>query len=164
MRPTQCRGRILMPDVSEPVFYWELIGHSPWFYCPPEARKISCKKPPDPKGAFNKRQRKKPAAMIGSERKMISAKAGKSENIRPTRMMPRTYRAKNIPSALAAMERDLGRGALIVSVHKIPPGKTGKVQRQSGVEIVAIPPAVKLPSDDPTPATRDRGTFSSTSL
>jgi flagellar biosynthesis GTPase FlhF len=95
---------------------------------------------------------------------MIGVKTGKRENIPTARMMPRTYRAKNIPSALAAMEKDLGNGALIVSVHKIPPVKTGKARRQSGVEVVAMPPAVRLPPDGPITASGERGTPFATSF
>jgi hypothetical protein len=80
---------------------------------------------------------------------MLDTKTGKRNKNHPLRMMPRTYRARNIPSALAAMEKDLGNGALIVAVHKIQSGKSRKARRQSIVEIVAMPPAIKLQPDGP---------------
>ena len=61
---------------------------------------------------------------------------------RGKRMMPRAFRAKTMPAALAAVEKALGNRALIVSVHPIPAGPSWQLWRRSGVEVVAMPSAV----------------------
>jgi flagellar biosynthesis GTPase FlhF len=70
-----------------------------------------------------------------------SAAAGK-------RMMPRAFRAKTMPAALAAVEHALGNRALIVSVHPISSGPAWQVWRRSGVEVVAMPSAVEALFDE----------------
>jgi flagellar biosynthesis protein FlhF len=71
---------------------------------------------------------------------------------RGKRMMPRSFRAKNMPSALAAVEKALGNEALIVSVHPIPAGPSWQLWRRDGVEVVAMPSAVDtLYADSPEP-------------
>jgi flagellar biosynthesis GTPase FlhF len=65
------------------------------------------------------------------------------------RMMPRAFRAKTMPAALAAVEKALGNEALIVSVHPIPAGPSWKLWRRSGVEVVAMPSAVNSLYADP---------------
>jgi flagellar biosynthesis protein FlhF len=68
------------------------------------------------------------------------------------RMMPRAFRARNMPAALAAVEKALGSRALIVSVHPVPAGPAWQVWRHPGVEVVAIPSAVEsLYADAGTP-------------
>jgi flagellar biosynthesis protein FlhF len=72
---------------------------------------------------------------------------------RGKRMMPRSFRAKNMPTALAAVEKALGNEALIVSVHPIPAGPSWQVWRRDGVEVVAMPSAVdSLYAGDPVAA------------
>jgi flagellar biosynthesis protein FlhF len=67
-------------------------------------------------------------------------------------MMPRAFRARNMPAALAAVEKALGSRALIVSVHPVPAGPAWQVWRHPGVEVVAIPSAVdSLYADAGTP-------------
>jgi len=61
---------------------------------------------------------------------------------RGKRMMPRAFRAKTMPAALAAVEKALGTRALIVSVHPITTGPSWQLWRRSGVEVVAMPSAV----------------------
>ena len=61
---------------------------------------------------------------------------------RGKRMMPRAFRAKTMPAALAAVEKALGTRALIVSVHPIPAGPSWQLWRRSGIEVVAMPSAV----------------------
>jgi flagellar biosynthesis protein FlhF len=61
---------------------------------------------------------------------------------RGKRMMPRAFRAKTMPAALAAVEKALGNRALIVSVHPIPAGPSWQLWRRSGIEVVAMPSAV----------------------
>jgi flagellar biosynthesis protein FlhF len=61
---------------------------------------------------------------------------------RGRRMMPRAFRAKTMPAALAAVEKVLGNRALIVSVHPIPAGPSWQLWRRAGVEVVAMPSAV----------------------
>jgi flagellar biosynthesis protein FlhF len=77
------------------------------------------------------------------------------------RMMPRAFRAKTMPAALAAVEKALGNEALIVSVHPIPTGPAWQLWRRSGIEVVAMPSAMNSlyaePEDaaareDPEPA------------
>lgn len=58
-------------------------------------------------------------------------------------MMPRAFRAKTMPAALAAVEKALGNEALIVSIHPIPAGPAWQVWRRSGVEVVAMPSAME---------------------
>jgi flagellar biosynthesis GTPase FlhF len=58
------------------------------------------------------------------------------------RMMPRAFRAKNMPAALAAVEKALGNEALIVSVHPLPAGPAWQLWRRDGVEVVAMPSAM----------------------
>ncbi len=57
-------------------------------------------------------------------------------------LMPRSFRAKTMPAALAAVEKALGNRALIVSVHPISSGPSWQLWRRSGVEVVAMPSAV----------------------
>jgi hypothetical protein len=61
---------------------------------------------------------------------------------RGKRMMPRAFRAKTMPAALAAVEKALGARALIVSVHPISTGPSWQLWRRAGVEVVAMPSAV----------------------
>ncbi len=68
---------------------------------------------------------------------------------RGKRMMPRAFRAKNMPAALAAVEKALGNEALIVSVHPIPAGPAWQLWRRSGVEVVAMPSAMDSLYADP---------------
>jgi flagellar biosynthesis protein FlhF len=71
---------------------------------------------------------------------------------RGNRMMPRAFRARSMPAALAAVEKALGTKALIVSVHSLPTSPAWQVWRHPGVEVVAIPSAVdSLYSDAATP-------------
>jgi flagellar biosynthesis protein FlhF len=55
-------------------------------------------------------------------------------------MIPRTFRASNIPAALQAMERELGFGALVVVVRHSKGDFWRRLWRRDGVEIVALPP------------------------
>ena len=74
---------------------------------------------------------------------------------RGKRMMPRAFRAKTMPAALAAVEKALGNRALIVSVHPIPAGPSWQLWRRSGIEVVAMPSAVDVfpfNSDEPAAA------------
>lgn len=64
-------------------------------------------------------------------------------------MMPRAFRAKTMPAALAAVEKALGTRALIVSVHPIPAGPSWQLWRRSGIEVVAMPSAVDALYSDP---------------
>ena len=68
---------------------------------------------------------------------------------RGKRMMPRAFRAKTMPAALAAVEKALGNRALIVSVHPIPAGPSWQLWRRSGIEVVAMPSAVDALYSDP---------------
>ncbi len=96
----------------------------------------------------------------GMRRNDTSAARGK-------RMMPRAFRAKNMPAALAAVEKALGNEALIVSVHPIPAGPAWQLWRRDGVEVVAMPSAVdSLYSDPDDPEAADgrpENTFASKS-
>jgi flagellar biosynthesis GTPase FlhF len=81
---------------------------------------------------------------------------------RGRKMMPRAFRARTMPAALAAVEKALGSEALIVSVHPIPAGPAWKLWRRDGVEVVAMPSAVNslyarpdLPAPDEAPAATD---------
>ena len=79
-------------------------------------------------------------------------KVGDPSNARGKRMMPRAFRAKNMPAALAAVQKALGNEALIVSVHPIPAGPAWQLWRRPGVEVVAMPSAVDSlysSTDDP---------------
>jgi flagellar biosynthesis GTPase FlhF len=80
-----------------------------------------------------------------------------SSSARGKRMMPRSFRARNMPAALAAVEKALGSEALIVSVHPLPAGPAWKLWRRSGVEVVAMPSAVNPVAPRPQTAT-DPGT------
>jgi flagellar biosynthesis protein FlhF len=70
------------------------------------------------------------------------------------RMMPRAFRARNMPAALAAVEKALGNEALIVSVRPIPRGPAWQLLRRDGVEVVAMPSAVDslFPNGGESPA------------
>jgi flagellar biosynthesis GTPase FlhF len=61
---------------------------------------------------------------------------------RGKKMMPRAFRARNMPAALAAVEKALGSEALIVAVHPISGGPAWQLWRRSGVEVVAMPSAM----------------------
>jgi flagellar biosynthesis protein FlhF len=83
-------------------------------------------------------------------------KAGDKSASRGKQMMPRAFRARNMPAALAAVEKALGNEALIVSVRPIPGGPAWQLWRRNGVEVVAMPsavdslfPGVKEPSSGP---------------
>jgi flagellar biosynthesis protein FlhF len=69
---------------------------------------------------------------------------------RGKRMMPRAFRAKTVPAAMAAVEKALGSRALIVSVHPISTGPAWRLWRRSGVEVVAMPSAVDALYSNPT--------------
>jgi flagellar biosynthesis protein FlhF len=79
---------------------------------------------------------------------------------RGRRMMPRAFRAKTMPAALAAVEKALGSRALIVSVHPIPAGPSWQLWRRAGIEVVAIPSAVDglYEYSDESPAAGDPAT------
>jgi flagellar biosynthesis protein FlhF len=64
------------------------------------------------------------------------------------RMMPRAFRAKTMPAALAAVEKAFGNSALIVSVHPISGGPSWQLWRRSGVEVVAMPSAMDALNGD----------------
>ena len=76
---------------------------------------------------------------------------------RGKRMMPRAFRAKTMPAALAAVEKALGTRALIVSVHPISNGPSWQLWRRSEVEVVAMPSAVDglYPNPDEGDSTAD---------
>lgn len=61
-------------------------------------------------------------------------------------MMPRTFRARNMPAALEAMEKELGSDALIVSVRRHPAKRAWRKWHGTDVEVVAIPSAVAVQS------------------
>jgi signal recognition particle GTPase len=93
--------------------------------------------------------------VYGMKRDDPSAARGK-------KMMPRAFRARNMPAALAAVEKALGSEALIVSVHPIPAGPAWKLWRRDGVEVVAMPSAVislysrpELPAPGDAPSATD---------
>jgi flagellar biosynthesis protein FlhF len=69
-------------------------------------------------------------------------KVNDKTSARGGRMMPRAFRAKTMPAALAAVEKALGNRALIVSVHPIPAGPSWQLWRRAGIEVVAMPSAV----------------------
>lgn len=60
-------------------------------------------------------------------------------------MMPRTFRAKDMPSALKAIYQALGSEALIVSVRRFPVTRWWRIWRGEKVEVVAVPSVVASP-------------------